>query len=935
MIKTKIVIFTMAIIAIAISAVTIIKAVNDGTSVTDETIRSNQKMYSADENDDVGQDKQPVEKSTPFAGQTNELNQVLIKAAAKGNPEKVKQLVEKGANVNAINNLAILHDCSVLMVATLKGHLDIVKFLVDNGADVNFIATGKHYFGTALMMASKERKFDIVKFLVVNGADVNAITNGHEYYKVDYRMPYSGTALMLASDEGHVDIVKFLVNNGADVNAVATIDDLEKGTALIAASQKGHFDIVKFLVENGADVNAVTTGEMENYTALIAASIIGNLDIVKFLIANGADVNVVVNHNYYSGTALIIASKEGYLDIVKFLIANEAHINVIATGDVFYGTALMMASKEGNWDTVRFLIDYGAEIDATYHGKTAQDYAIEYAFTEVSEYLEILLKYNPYVSKPLTSAFTYFTQAEDIKNINTQLSVVKGLLKKEGRWTNNTGNYQQISEAPDKHLEITIDVTFENNKLVFKYGTDPQSEKINDHILLNQQLFIEDTSNTHAYLIFPEEWKLSQQFQVIKAIQNSSGSLNNLMACLPESTKLSSLLRKYNIVLERKYEFIESDKPQLEKAVQIISEGNEKRRIEKLQEKYKDYQIHKIPFYIPEGITQAYSIIGRTHTIYFDKSSLTGNGKILIEIPQITFRRTTSGTKRKACLEGLTYELDFAKNKKNYKPEYQFEETSTGLKKKTIDLGDDITMELVYIPAGEFMMGSHSDANMGFLGSNEKPQHKVKISKGFWMGVNEVTNGQYQQFLKDSNYDGEREANANYLRHMTLTPDFNTPEEGSDYPVVWVSWNNARAFCEWLSVKESKTYRLPTEAQWEYACRAGRTKELDIKDDGLFLNSSGGRASSTRGTHPAGQNLPNSFGLCDMFDNVKEWCRDWYGSYSNTTEVDPKGPSSGDSRVVRGDYSGNIISYRCAKRSCYPPDKPDNKIGFRVVCISQ
>jgi len=262
-------------------------------------------------------------------------------------------------------------------------------------------------------------------------------------------------------------------------------------------------------------------------------------------------------------------------------------------------------------------------------------------------------------------------------------------------------------------------------------------------------------------------------------------------------------------------------------------------------------------------------------------------------------------------------------------------EVSIGLKKKTINLGADITMELVYIPAGEFMMGSHSDANMGSIGYNERPQHQVKISKGFWMGIYEVTNGQYQQFLKDSNYDGEREANANYLRHILLTPDYNTPEEGSDYPVVWVSWNNARAFCEWLSVKESKTYRLPTEAQWEYACRAGRPKELDIKDDGLFLKSSGGRASSMRGTHSVGQNKPNSFGLYDMYDNVREWCLDWYGSYSNTTEVDPKGPSSGDKRVVRGDYSGNIISYRCAKRFCYPPDKPDNKIGFRIVCVDQ
>jgi formylglycine-generating enzyme required for sulfatase activity len=87
-----------------------------------------------------------------------------------------------------------------------------------------------------------------------------------------------------------------------------------------------------------------------------------------------------------------------------------------------------------------------------------------------------------------------------------------------------------------------------------------------------------------------------------------------------------------------------------------------------------------------------------------------------------------------------------------------------------------------------------------------------------------------------------------------------------------------------------------------------------------------------RGTHPAGQNQPNAYGLYDMYDNVREWCRDWYGSYSDSAEVDPEGSNSGDKRVVRGDYSGSIISYRCAKRFCYSQDKSKHEIGIRVVC---
>jgi sulfatase modifying factor 1 len=250
------------------------------------------------------------------------------------------------------------------------------------------------------------------------------------------------------------------------------------------------------------------------------------------------------------------------------------------------------------------------------------------------------------------------------------------------------------------------------------------------------------------------------------------------------------------------------------------------------------------------------------------------------------------------------------------------------LQKKTIDLGNGVAMEFVHIPAGEFMMGSPLDEKR--RRNDEGPQHRVKISEGFWLGVCEVTNAHYQQFVKESNYNGERESNANYLRHILRDKG---PEAGSDYPVRWVSWDNACAFCEWLSVKEGKIYRLPTEAQWEYACRAGATTPLNIEDDSPFLKSSGGRALSIRGTHPAGQNKPNSFGLYDMFDNLMEWCQDWYGSYSDATEVDPNGPSSGNDRVVRGDYSGDIISYRCANRFRRPPDQPDFKTGFRVVCV--
>jgi len=706
--------------------------------------------------------------------------------------------------------------------------------------------------------------------------------------------------LVKAVNNGELAKVKQLIEKGADVNVVTNDRFLGAVPVLMVATRRGHMDIVQFLVENGADVNARTTGDVEGGTALMIASASGHLDIVKFLVENGADVNAVVT-------------------------ADEAEGGT--------ATALMIASQEGHFDIVKFLAEKGADVKATNReGKTTKDYAIKSANRQVTDYIETLLKYNPFTSKSYKSTFTYFTQAENNTNKNTQVPTIKGLLKKKKNGINDIGNYQQTTEAPGKNLEITIDLSLEENKIVFSYGIDPQSGERNAKIPLYQQIFTEDIANTHAYIIFPKEWKLSAEYQVIEAIQNNDGSHLSVMACSPENTELFSLLRNYNAVLEGKYELIENGKSQLERVVDTTKDGDEKRRIEQLQEKYEDYQIYKIPFYIPEGITQAYSNIGRSHTIYFDKSSLTGNGKIFIEIPQIIFKQTASGARKEASLEGLAYEIDIPEIGFSYDPEYRFIETSTGLKKKKIDLGGDITMEFVYVPGGEFMMGSPSNEKRRF--HDESPQHQVKISKGFWMGVYEVTNSQYLQFIKESsydNYDGIRESNANYLRHVLLT-DYNTQEQGSDYPVIWVSWNNARAFCEWLSVKEGKTYRLPTEAEWEYACRAGRTTELDIKDDGLFSKSSVGRASSMRGTHSAGQNKPNSYGLYDMYDNVREWCRDWYGSYSDSSEVDPEGPNSGDKLVVRGGYSGKIISYCCAERFCYPPDKPDNEIGFRVVC---
>ena len=234
-----------------------------------------------------------------------------------------------------------------------------------------------------------------------------------------------------------------------------------------------------------------------------------------------------------------------------------------------------------------------------------------------------------------------------------------------------------------------------------------------------------------------------------------------------------------------------------------------------------------------------------------------------------------------------------------------------------------IGMKLRLIPAGEFLMGSPEPEEGRGL---EEKLHRVRITKPFYIGTTEVTQAQWERIMGTSKF----------------WEGWNRARVGADYPALNLDWKNATEFCQKLSAKEGVSYRLPTEAEWEYACRAGSTSRFCFGDDEIRLNDHAWWGNSLGNpelkneeyAHRAAQKKPNAWGLYDMHGNVWEWCQDWFDEeyYMNSPVEDPTGPKSGITRVLRG---GSWVvpsrSCRSATRGRDEPSKRTIGFGFRVV----
>ena len=250
---------------------------------------------------------------------------------------------------------------------------------------------------------------------------------------------------------------------------------------------------------------------------------------------------------------------------------------------------------------------------------------------------------------------------------------------------------------------------------------------------------------------------------------------------------------------------------------------------------------------------------------------------------------------------------------------------------KTLILPGGAEMEMIYCPPGEFMMGSPiSEGGRG----NGETQHRVRLTKGFWLGKYPVTQGQWQSVMgsNPSHFNGEEkvyEKGMLFWKKTLKTEAF----DSTNYPVENISWKYCQAFITKVNAVLRCGARLPTEAEWEYACRAGAsgayggTGKLD--EMGWFSDN------SVSTTHPVGQKKANAWGFCDMHGNVWEWCSDWYGDYPPGSVLDPQGPTSGSSRVLRGgDWNSGARICRSASRDCnfFYPGFLIGSRGFRLCC---
>ena len=233
-----------------------------------------------------------------------------------------------------------------------------------------------------------------------------------------------------------------------------------------------------------------------------------------------------------------------------------------------------------------------------------------------------------------------------------------------------------------------------------------------------------------------------------------------------------------------------------------------------------------------------------------------------------------------------------------------------------------VAFQMVEVRGGTFTMGATSEQGSDAK-SDEKPAHKVTLSD-YYIGKTEVTQALWEAVMGKT------------VSQIASEYGWVTCGVGDNYPMYYISWHDCKEFISKLNVLTGKTFRMPTEAEWEYAARGG-SKSRGYKYSGSnrpgdvawYGGYWGGK------THEVGTKSPNELGLYDMSGNIEEWCSDWYGDYSSAEQSNPKGPDSGSHRVGRGGGWFTVARYcRCSSRGDFGPDSRDIDVGLRL-CLSE
>ena len=273
-----------------------------------------------------------------------------------------------------------------------------------------------------------------------------------------------------------------------------------------------------------------------------------------------------------------------------------------------------------------------------------------------------------------------------------------------------------------------------------------------------------------------------------------------------------------------------------------------------------------------------------------------------------------------ALAQGLLGEIALGTHASNYSSTYS---KAYSFHQDFTETAWDINMKMIWVEGGDFLMGCTSEQSD--CDNDETNVRRTKVD-GFYIGMLEVTQSQWEAVMGTSVYQQRNKANTSWPMRGV----------GPDYPMYYVSWEEAMEFCRLLSNKTGKTYTLPTEAQWEYAARGGNkadgTKYAGSNMVDVVAWYSGNSNSST---HPCGTKRANALGIYDMSGNVWEWCSDWYSSsYTSYDTNNPTGPSSGASRVYRGgSWSSDARRCRVANRGGDTPGSRYYFLGFRVVLL--